>query len=195
LERKTMTVLILGLILFLGAHSVSIVAPAWRDAMYGRLGESKWKGPYSLISIVGFVLVIVGFGMARQNPVVLYALPTWTRHLAMLLLVPVFPLLIASKLPGRIKTATKHPMLLATKIWAFAHLLVAGRLGDVVLFGAILAWAVADRISFKHRTARAMPLAKPSPYNDAIAVVGGLVAYVLFLLWGHRWLIGVSPLG
>jgi uncharacterized membrane protein len=190
-----MTVLILGLILFLGTHSVSIVAPAWRDAMYDRLGEPKWKGPYSLISIVGFVLIIVGFGMARQNPVVLYAPPTWTRHLAMLLLVPVFPLLIASKLPGRIKTATKHPMLLATKIWAFAHLLVAGRLGDVVLFGAILAWAVADRISFKHRTVRAMPLAKPSPYNDAIAVVGGLVAYVLFLIWGHRWLIGVSPLG
>ncbi len=190
-----MTVLIIGLILFLGMHSVSIVAPTWRDAIHERLGDAKWKGIYTLVSIVGFVLMIVGFGMTRQNPVVLYAPPTWTRHLAMLLLVPVFPLLIASKLPGRIKSATKHPMLLATKIWAFAHLLAAGRAGDVVLFGAILAWAVADRISFKRRVERAIPTAPPSPYNDATAVIGGLGLYVLFVMWGHRWLIGISPLG
>jgi uncharacterized membrane protein len=195
LERKTMTVLILGLILFLGAHSVSIVAPAWRNAMHDRLGEAKWKGVYSLVSIVGFVLLVVGFGMARQNPVVLYAPPTWMRHLAMLLLVPVFPLFLATYLPGRIKSAAKHPTLLATKLWAFAHLLAAGRLADVVLFGAILAWAVADRISFKRRTQRALSGAKPSPYNDVIAVVGGLAIYALLLLGGHRWLIGVSPLG
>jgi uncharacterized membrane protein len=163
--------------------------------MHDRLGEAKWKGVYSLVSIVGFVLLVVGFGMARQNPVVLYAPPTWMRHLAMLLLVPVFPLFLATYLPGRIKSAAKHPTLLATKLWAFAHLLAAGRLADVVLFGAILAWAVADRISFKRRTQRALSGAKPSPYNDVIAVVGGLAIYALLLLGGHRWLIGVSPLG
>jgi uncharacterized membrane protein len=190
-----MTTLLIGLILFLGVHSVSIVAPAWRDAMHARLGEARWKGLYSLVAIAGFALIIIGFGIARQQPVVLYVPPTWTRHLALLLLVPVFPLLIASKLPGRIQRAAVHPMLLATKLWALAHLLAAGRLADVVLFGAFLAWAVADRISLKRRPQRAVPVARPSPFNDAIVVVAGLGLYAFFLLRAHAWLIGVSPLG
>jgi uncharacterized membrane protein len=194
-ERATMTTLILGLILFLGVHSVSIAAPGWRAATAARLGEGPWKGLYSLASLVGFTLVVVGFGMARQQPIVLYTPPTWTRHLALLLLVPVFPLLLAVYLPGRIKTAAKHPMLLATKLWTLAHLLANGTAAHVILFGAILAWAVADRISLKHRPQRALPGAKPSPLNDAIAVVAGLALYVVFLFWGHAWLIGVSPLG
>ena len=190
-----MTILILGLILFLGVHSVSIVAPAWRDAMQARLGEGPWKGLYSLVSAAGFGLIIVGFGLARQQPIVLYVPPTWLRHLALLLLAPVFPLLLAVYLPGRIKSAAKHPMLLATKLWALAHLLANGTAADVLLFGGFLAWAVADRISFKHRVQRPLPGAKPSPMNDAIAVIVGLVLYALFLLWGHAWLIGVSPIG
>ncbi len=190
-----MTILILGLILFLGVHSVSIVAPGWRDAMQARLGEGRWKGVYSLAAAAGFVLIIIGFGVARQQPTVLYVPPTWLRHLALLLLVPVFPLLLAAHLPGRIKSAAKHPMLLATKLWALAHLLAAGRAGDVLLFGAFLAWAVADRISLKHRPQRALPGLKPSPLNDVIAVVAGLALYAVFLLWAHAWLIGVSPVG
>jgi uncharacterized membrane protein len=190
-----MTTLILGLILFIGVHSVSIVAPAWRDAMHARLGEGPWKGLFSVVSGVGFVLIIVGFGLARQQPVMLYTPPTWLRHLALLLLVPVFPLLLAVYLPGRIKSAAKHPMLLAIKLWALAHLLATGRLGDVLLFAAFLAWAVADRISLKHRPQRTLPGAKPSPLNDVIAVIGGLALYALFLLKAHAWLIGVSPLG
>ena len=191
-----MSLFVIGLVLFLGIHSVSIFAPAWRDAQVARRGEPAWKGIYSVISIVAFVMLVYGYGMARQSPVVLYSPPTMLRHIALLLMVPVFPLLFAAYLPGRIKSAAKHPMLLAVKIWATAHLLANGTLADVLLFGGFLAWAVADRISAKRRTvARVVPGASPSKANDVIAVVGGLAVYVLFLLWGHRVLIGVSPLG
>jgi uncharacterized membrane protein len=190
-----MTILVLGLIFFLGVHSISIVAPAWRDARRDKLGEGTWKGLYSVVSLAGFVLIIVGYGMARQQPEVLYTPPGWLRHLALLLLVPVFPLLLAVYLPGRIKTAAKHPMLLATKLWALAHLLANGTLADVLLFGGFLVWAVADRISFKHRVQRPLPGLAPSALNDVIAVVGGLALYVVFMLWAHVWLIGVSPMG
>jgi uncharacterized membrane protein len=190
-----MTTLILGLIVFLGAHSVAIVAPAWRDGMHARLGEGPWKGLYSLVSAFGFVLIIIGYGLARQQPVVIYTPPLWLRHLSLLLLVPVFPLLLAPYLPGRIKSAAKHPMLLATKLWALAHLLANGNLADVLLFGGFLAWAVTDRISMRHRQQRAVPGAKASPLNDAIVVLGGLALYALFLFKAHAWLFGVSPLG
>jgi len=186
--------LLLGLILFLGVHSVSIVAPGWRDAQVARLGELPWKGLYSVISIAGFIVLLVGYGIARQHPVVLYTPPTWTRHLAWLLMLPVFPLLFAAYLPGRIKAAAKHPFLVAVKLWAFAHLLANGTLADVVLFGGFLLWAVADRISLKRRPVRAVPGAPARPMNDAIAVVGGLLVYALFLVKAHEWLIGVSPL-
>jgi len=190
-----MTLLILGLVIFLGVHCVSIVAPGWRDASAVRLGEKPWKGLYSLVSIAGFVLLIYGYGLARQQPVVLYTPPTAMRHIALLLMLPVFPLLLAAYLPGRIKAKLKHPMLAAIKLWALAHLLANGTAHDVLLFGAFLAWAVADRISMKHRLQRPLPGAPPGPANDVIAVVAGLVLYVVFVLWGHRWLIGVSPLG
>lgn len=191
-----MTLLIFGLVLLLGIHSVSIGAPAWRDKQVARRGEGAWKGFYSVVSIASFVLLIYGYGLARQSPVVLYTPPTALRHIALLLMLPFFPLLFAAYLPGRIKAAAKHPMLLAVKLWALAHLLANGTLHDVILFGAFLAWAVADRISVKRRSvARVVPGAPPSPMNDVIAIVGGLVAYAVFLLWAHGWLIGVSPLG
>ena len=191
-----MTLLITGLLLFLGVHSTAIIAPEWRTAQVARRGEAAWKGLYALLSIAGFVVLIYGYGVARQSPVVLYTPPTFTRHLALLLMLPVFPLLIAAYLPGRIKTAAKHPMLLAVKLWALAHLLANGSLHDVVLFGTFLAWAVADRISMKRRmVARAVPVASPRPMNDAIALAGGLAVYAVFVLWAHLKLIGVSPLG
>lgn len=191
-----MTLLILGLLIFLGVHSISIFAPAWRTCQSERRGDAAWKGTYSLLSLAGFVLLIYGYGVARQSPVVLYTPPTFTRHIALLLMLPVFPLLFAAYLPGRIKAAAKHPMLLAVKLWALAHLLANGTLHDVVLFGAFLAWSVADRISVKRRAVvRALPGAPPSPVNDGIAVVGGLVTYAVFVLWAHLKLIGVSPLG
>ena len=190
-----MPLLIAGLVLFLGVHSVAIVAPSFRTRTIQRMGEGAWKGLYALISLAGFVLICYGFGLARQAPVVLYSPPTWLHHLAFLVMLPVFPLLIAAYLPGRIKTAAKHPMLAAVKFWAFAHLLANGSLADVLLFGGFLAWAVADRISVKRR---AMPqvlrTAPPGPWNDAIAVVLGLAVYALLIGWAHVRLFGVSPL-
>lgn len=183
--------LILGLAIFLGIHSISIVAPAARDRWAAAMGANAWRGLYSLVSLAGFLLLIYGYGLARQSPVVLYSPPPWTRHVAFLLMLPVFPLLFAAYLPGRIKSAMKHPMLAAVKIWAFAHLLANGMLADVQLFGAFLAWAVVDRISLKRRVARPVKAAPASPWNDAIAVIGGLVVYVATLFWLHRVLIGM----
>ena len=189
-----MAQLIAGILLFFGIHSVAIVAPAWRDAQAARL-KLGWRGLYTVIAIIGLALLIHGFGLARQDPVVLYSPPAWMRHVTMLLMLPVFPLLIAAYAPGRIKAATKHPMLVATKLWAFSHLLANGTLADVLLFGGFLAWAVADRISLKKRPARPIPGAPASPLNDVIAVVGGLAIYALFVFAAHAWLFGVSPLG
>ena len=189
-----MSQLILGLVIFLGAHSIAIVAPGWRDAMAARLGRFAWQGIYALVSLVGFVLIVRGFGAARAEASVLYAAPAGLRHLSLLLMLPVFPLLLAAYLPGRIKAAVKHPMLTATIAWAVAHLLANGTLADLLLFGGFLAWAVADRISVGRRAARPLPGATPSRFNDAIAVVAGLGLYALFLGWAHLRLFGVAPL-
>jgi uncharacterized membrane protein len=191
--------LILGLVLFLGVHSVSIVAPEGRDRMAQRLGTAGWQGLYSLIAAAGLVLIIWGYGQARLEPVVLYTPPTAFRHVAALLMLPVFVLLLAPYLPGRIKAVTKHPMLLAVKLWALAHLLANGTLADVLLFGGFLAWAVIDRISVRRRAQagllRAAPALTASWLNDVIALVAGLALYVAFVVWAHAWLIGVRPFG
>jgi uncharacterized membrane protein len=187
--------LILGLVIFLGVHSVEIVSPTFRGRALARHGERAYKGIYSLLSIVGFVLLIWGYGLARQNPILVYAPPIWMRHLTLLLMLPVFPLLLAAYLPGRIKAAVKHPMLAAVKMWALAHLLANGMLADLLLFGGFLLWAVADRISVKRRAVvRPVPGPPPGKFNDVIAVVGGLVLYVVFVFWLHTKLIGVPPL-
>ncbi len=187
-----MLLLVLGLVLFFGAHCVSIINEPWRDRMVERLGEPTWKIAYSLLSLAGLVLVVKGYAATRLDPVFLYTPPPWMRHLSMLLLVPVFPLFVASSFPGRIKSAAKHPTLLATKIWALAHLLVNGMLADVLLFGSFLAWAVADRISMKRRTQRPLPSAPPSKANDVIVIVVGLAIYLAFVFWLHQWLFGVA---
>ena len=191
-----MTAFLIGLVVFLGLHSVSIVAPAWRAQQIERRGERRWKAVYSLLALVSFVVMVYGYGIARQTSAVLYVPPTGLRHLALLLMLPVFVLLLAAYLPGRVQRATRHPMLLAVKLWALAHLLANGTLVDVLLFGAFLAWAVADRIAVKRRSVpHVVPGAPAAAANDVIAIGAGLAFYVVFLLWGHRWLIGVSPLG
>ena len=184
--------LIAGLVIFFAVHSVSIFNESWRNRMVAQLGERTWQGLYSLLAIAGFVLMVRGYGIARLDPVVLYSPPLWLRHVAMLVLVPVFPLLLATYLPGRIQTAARHPMLIATKLWAFAHLLANGMLADVLLFGGFLAWAVADRISMKRRIQRPVPGVPPAKLNDIVAVLLGLVLYAVFVFWLHGWLIGVS---
>jgi len=190
-----MTILILGLVIFLGVHSVSIANPRWRASVVARHGEKMWQGVFALASLVGFVLIVWGYGLAREDPMGLYSPPIWLRHFALLLLLFVFPLLFAAYLPGRIQDMTKHPMLAAVKLWAFAHLLVNGNLADVLLFGSLLVWAVVDRISLKQRELISIPNPIRSKYNDLIAVASGVTLYVLFVGWLHRWLIGVSPIG
>lgn len=189
-----MSWLLVGLCAFLGIHSVSIVAPAWRDSIVARMGEGAWKGLYSVISIASFVLLIWGYGVARMDPTVLYTPPPWTRWVTSMLMLPVFPLLLAPYFPGKIRAALKHPMLVAVKLWAFAHLLSNGTLADVLLFGGFLIWAVADRISFKRRVQRPLPGAPTSRFNDVIAIVLGLALYFVFMQWLHARWIGVSPL-
>ena len=190
-----MSWLVAGLLLFFGLHSIAIVAPAWRDATAARLGDPTWKALYSIGSLIGFVMLVHGYGLARADALVLYAPPTWMRHVAALLMLPVFPLLLATYLPGRIKAAVKHPMLTATKAWALAHLLVNGSLADVLLFGSFLAWAVADRIAVgKRPVERRIPGSPPARWNDAVAIVGGLALYALFVGGLHQRWFGVAPL-
>lgn len=188
-----MALLILGLVLFLGSHSLSIFNAAWRDRTVARLGILTWQGLYSVVAIVGLVLIVHGYGLTRENPLILYQTPVWLRYISLALLVFVFPLLFAAYLPGRIQTATRHPMLAATKIWAFAHLLTNGSLADVVLFGSFLAWAVVDRISLKRRIPVPVHGLPPSRFNDALAILLGVGLYLAFIFWLHAWLIGVSP--
>lgn len=193
-----MLVLILGIVVFLGIHSVRIVAPQWRLARIAQWGEGKWKGLYSLVSLVGLVLLVWGFGMARLEAPILYEPPVWMKHIVLLLMLFAFiflGLFIAKA--GRLKPALKHPMLIAIKTWALAHLLANGDLASLILFLSFLAWAVFDRIALK-RQARAglAPAAiAPGPVtNDVIGIAIGLVLYGLFIWKLHALLIGVSPI-
>jgi len=186
--------LVFGLVIFLGVHSVRIVAPAWRDARIAAGGEGAFKGVYSILSAVGLVLIVWGYGKAWEAPVVLYDPPVWTRHIAALLMLFSFIALAVYMLPaGRLKPILKHPMLLAVKIWALAHLIANGDLASVVLFGAFLLWAAADRVAAKRRGAAAP---RPGPATmDIAAVAVGVVLYLLFVWRLHVWLIGVAPFG
>jgi len=188
-----LTLLIIGLLIFFGAHSLSIVALPLRDRMRARLGEGPWKAIYAVISLLGLILIVNGYVDARAAPQLLYSTPGWTRHLMAVLMLPVFPLLFASSLPGRIRSAVGHPMLCATVLWSAAHLLGNTTLADALLFGSFLLWALLDWWSLTRRSPRALRMAPPSRWNDLIAVVGGLGVYLLFVFWAHLALIGVAP--
>ena len=190
-----MTILILGLCLFLGMHSLGFLAPAWRGRMVARLGQTRWQGIAGLVGLAGFILIVWGYGLARAASLYIYSPPIWTRHLSLLIMLPVFPLLLATYLPGRIQAAVVHPMLTAVIVWALAHLTANGNLADLVLFGSFLAWSLADRIPLLPRQAPAVQGAPRRKANDLIAIGAGLALYVVFLLWAHKWLFGVSPLG
>lgn len=190
-----MIILLFGLFLFLTAHSLSFMASRTRARVIAHMGIAPWRNFVAGVSLVGFILICVGYSLARQEPVPLYAPATWTRHLSLLIMLPVFPLLFATYLPGRIQGFVVHPTLWAVAIWAFAHLLANGNLADVILFWSFLIWAVADLISLKYRTPGPIEGAAPGRYNDLIAVGLGLAVYLAFLFWVHRWLFGVSPLG
>ena len=188
-----MTLLVIGLLVFLGSHSVRIVAEGWRTARIKSMGEQKWKLAYTIVSLAGFVLIVIGYGQARAAGIALYTPPPWGRAAASLLTLLAFVLLAASKVPGtRIKAAVGHPMVAGVKVWAFAHLLANGNLADVVLFGAFLAWAVPDYVAARKRDRAAGVTYPPGPLSrDVIAVVVGLVAGAVFAMWLHGPLIGV----
>src|SRR5690606_2407649 len=186
-----MMMLILGCVLFFGVHSVHFVAPAAREAGLRRLGKKKWMALYSVIAGIGLVMIIIGYGAARQDPSPVYVPPAWGRSAAGVLMLPVFPLLLATYMPGRIQQFVRHPMLWATILWAAAHLLANGNWADIVLFGAFLVWAILDLLSFLYRPAKDIPRLPPKRWIDAIAVIGGLVIYGLFLVAIHRWLTGI----
>ena len=184
-----MTTLIAGLVLFLGMHSISIVAAPLRDSLAAK-SELGWKAFYSLVSIAGFVLIIQGYSEARIGAEVLYTTPRWLWHIASLFMLPVFVLFIAPYFPGRISAAAKHPQLVAVKLWAFSHLLMNGSVPDVLLFGSLLAWGVVDRISMKRREQRKLPGLPQSNINDIIIVVLGLALYAATVFWFHERYIG-----
>ena len=189
-----MTLLLLGIAIFLGVHLIPAL-PGVREQLIERFGRNLYRGLFSLVSALGFVLIVWGF--ARAPFLQVWVPPSWTRHVAMLLMLPVFVLIIAAYLPGRIKQTVKHPFLVAIKTWALAHLIANGDLASMVLFGSFLAYAVIDRIALKHRPAAGLITvggAPDSPRNDIIAVVGGLVFYAIFLVWLHPLLIGVPVL-
>jgi len=186
-----MSLLVTGLVLFLAVHSISIISWRWRDRMAAAMGEMPFKGLYGLISILGLVLIVIGYGQARMQPVVLYQPPEFLRHLTMLLMLIAFPALLAAYLPGRIQGLLKHPMLVAVKAWALAHLLSNGMLADVLLFGGFLVWAVANRISLGRRPDRDVPQLPAGAFNDVIVIAGGLGLYVAFAFWLHPLLFGV----
>jgi uncharacterized membrane protein len=191
-----MLVLILGLVLFLGVHSVRIFANDWRNRQRNRLGENGWKGLYSVISIVGLGLIVWGFGLARQHPVLLYVPPMWLRHLNALFTLLAFVLIAAAYVPGnRIKARLGHPMLAGVKTWAFGHLLATGMLHDVVLFGAFLLWAVADFITNRRRD-RLAGTVYPAGHlkGDVLTVLIGAIGWAVFAFVLHVRLIGVNPL-
>ena len=192
-----MSVLVLGLVIFLGAHSVRIFADPWRTRQIARLGEMGWKGAYSVVSAVGLALLMWGYGIARRDPVVLWAPPVWAPHLAALLTLIAFILFLAAYIPGNhFKAWVKHPMALSAAFWAFAHLLANGTLNAVVLFAAFLVWGVLAYLAARRRDL-ALGVVYPAGTvaRDGIAVVGGAVAWVVFAFWLHGWWIGVRPLG
>lgn len=192
-----MTILILGLVLFLGIHSSRILAPALRNRVIAQRGEGAWKGPYALLSLAGFALIIWGYGLARQDPVLLWTPPVWTRHLAALLVLLAFVLVTAAYVPGNgIKARLHHPMVLGVKVWAFAHLIANQTLADALLFGSFLVWAILAFAASRRRDRVEGTVYPPGlAGRTALTVVIGIVGWAVFAFWGHAWLIGVRPFG
>ena len=192
-----MAVLILGLVLFLGVHSIRVVADGWRTASIARIGDKAFKGGFALASVAGFALIVWGFGLARRQPVYLWESPMALRHVAGVLMLLAFILLVATYVPrNAIKARLHHPMVLSVKVWALAHLLANGNLADVLLFGSFLVWAV-----FSFRAARARDRAAGTVYppgtasGTAITVAVGVIVWAAFAFWAHGLLFGVRPFG
>lgn len=192
-----MWLLTLGLLIFLAVHSMRMFADGFRARMIARHGANGWRAVFSLVSIVGFVLIVWGFGLARQQPVLLYSPPLAMKHLNSLFTLLAFVLVAAAYVPrNHIKAKIGHPMLAGIKLWAFGHMLATGFLHDAVLFGAFLVWAIAD-FAVSRRRDRRNNVTRPvgTIGGDIATLVVGVAAWAIFAFWLHlRW-IGVSPLG
>ena len=199
-----MTQLILGLILFLGAHSVRILADGWRNQTIEAYGEKAFKGVYALVSILGFYLLVVGYGEARLQPLALWNPPIFTKHISMLLMLLSSILLIAAYIPrNHFKMRLKHPMVLSVKVWALSHLLANGNLADLVLFGSFLIWAVLnfrsararDRAQVQNSDANEEAPLKPNLLATLIALFGGMGLWAVITFVLHAKVVGVAPMG
>jgi uncharacterized membrane protein len=192
-----MTWLILGLVLFLGVHSVRVFAERWRTRLRSQVGENAYKGLYSLLSIAGFALILWGYGQARQQPVLVWVPPVALRHLAALLTLLAVVLLAAAYVPGNLlKAKMHHPMVLGVKTWAFAHLLANGMLAQIVLFGAFLLWAVLAFRAARGRDRAEQIVYAPGRLGPTLVTVAvGIVAWAGFAFWAHGAWIGVRPFG
>jgi len=194
-----MTLLVLGLILFLGTHSVRIFANDWTNAQIEKRGPAVWKISYTLLSLIGFFLIIKGYALAQESRILVWSPPSWTGHLTGLLMLLCFILLASSKRPKNIIFAKlKHPMIIAVKIWALAHLLANGSLAAIVLFGSFLIWAVLDFRSSRTRDEKILASNQSSAsianWQGTIpAIVIGVSAWLIFAFYLHRVLIGVQP--
>ena len=191
-----MLILILGLVIFLTNHLIRLVAPGWRARFIDQYGTNTWKLLYSLFSVVGLVLIVYGYGLSRADPVFVWNPPMATRHAALLLVWIAFVLLAAASIKGNhFKQKLGHPMYAGVKIWAFAHLIANGRLGDIVLFAAFMFWAVAGFAISRRRDRKAgLVPAEANMQKTVITLVAGTLAWALFTFWLHRLLIGVAPL-
>jgi len=191
-----MVILIAGLLLFLGIHSSRLLASEWRSAQVARLGEKKWKLMVAAVSVLGFVLIVIGYGQARIDPAWLWYPPVWSRHLALLLTIPAFILVTAAYVPANgIRARLGHPMLAGVKLWAISHLLANGTLADALLFGSFLIWAIAGFAVFRRRD-RIAGITAPagSIKGTLITVVLGILIWYVFAVYLHVQLMGVNPL-
>jgi uncharacterized membrane protein len=191
-----LSVMILGLMLFLGVHTLTTQREV-RAQVIATAGEGGYKIGYALVSFLGLALIVWGFAHYRATGWIdVWYPPTALKHLAVALMLPAVILVVASYIRGRIYSTLKHPMLSGIKLWALAHLLANGDLGSIILFGSFLGWAVFDRISLKHRTdSGAPPIPVGGPGNDAIAVAVGVVAYLALAFAFHPVVIGVPVVG
>lgn len=190
-----MIVLVIGLILFLGVHSIRTVGEDWRGRQIETLGLRRWKGLYSLASVLGFVILVWGYSLARDNPVVIWTPPAGMRHATALFTLIAFIFLAAPNIPGNaFKARVGHPMLIGVKFWAFGHLIANGTLHDIVLFGTFLAWAVVTFIACRRRDRRqGVTYAPGTARGTSITVVAGIAGWAIFAGVLHKLLIGVSP--
>ena len=191
-----MTILVIGLIVFFGLHSVRVFAEPWRVRTIAALGEGRWKGLYSLVSIGSLALMLWGFSMVRVGGPVVWSPPKALQPVTALLVLVSFVLVAAAYVPGtKIKAVTGHPMTLGVKTWAFAHLLSAGSLADVLLFGSFLVWAVLVYATARRRDrAAGTPRPEGQWSRDVLVVVIGAVSWFVFAKWVHQWLVGFSPM-